>query len=202
MINRKNVLGKEPEELGIKDAVHTAIVSVRASCPITPGERVGLNQYNEAVPDKKGVGVADPFRRKVILLGQTFWLLLDQDAVPNVQHVWEHEEIKFDPPTREIQRNQTILSFASGFGLEYEQLMDACARVVHTNKTVAYVGPKPAEEVKEAIASDGLYDLWSEWSSETLYEFDNYGSDCCPEWNYPNKLFHYGEETAVSAYRR
>lgn len=30
MINKKNLLGKTPDELGAKDAIHVAIVAVRA----------------------------------------------------------------------------------------------------------------------------------------------------------------------------
>ena len=41
MINKKNVLGKRPQEFGVKDAVHVAIVSVHAGRPIQPGQRVG-----------------------------------------------------------------------------------------------------------------------------------------------------------------
>lgn len=36
MINKKNLLGKQPFELGVKDAIHTAIVSVRAGAGCCP----------------------------------------------------------------------------------------------------------------------------------------------------------------------
>ncbi len=43
MINKKNLLGKAPHELGDKDAIHVAIVAVRAGIVITPGYEF----YNE-----------------------------------------------------------------------------------------------------------------------------------------------------------
>jgi hypothetical protein len=64
MINKRNLLGKTPEELGTKDAVHAAIVAVRAGQPIRPGQRCSINIDGEAVPDVNGVGVADPFLKK------------------------------------------------------------------------------------------------------------------------------------------
>ena len=107
MINKKNVLGKAPEELGIKDAIHTAIVSVRAAQAMEPGTKCNLNSDREAIPSSKGIGVADPFLKKTILRGQTFWMLLGQTEVPNVQHVWDHD-IDFSPPTVEPKLNRTI----------------------------------------------------------------------------------------------
>jgi hypothetical protein len=89
VINKKNVLGKAPFDLGTKDAIHVAIVAVRAGQLVQPGQRCGLNEHREAVPNEKGVGVADPFVKGPILTGTSFWLLMAQDEVPNVQHVWE-----------------------------------------------------------------------------------------------------------------
>ena len=63
-INKVKTLGKQPETLGEKDAVHVAIVSVRAGSYLDPGQKVGMNSDGEAVWDNKGVGVVDPFLTK------------------------------------------------------------------------------------------------------------------------------------------
>ena len=188
MINKKNVLGKTPEELGTKDAIHVAIVSVRAARPISPGERVGLNKLREAEPQVKGCGVADPFLKKNIQSGDTFWLLLCQDEVPNVQHVWEHPSVDFTPPSEPMKRNKLLEKHAVEMGVTYEQLMAAIATVVATNEPAGYLGTKTAEELEDAQID--LYDMWSEWGSETGYEFENQGTECCPEYDYPEcRLF-------------
>lgn len=186
VINKKNVLGKHPLELGVKDAIHTAIVSVRAGASIKPGQRVGMNEYHEAVPNSKGPGIADPFLRETIMSGQHFQLMLDQDQVPNVQHQWDHE-VDFSPPTREPVKNKYLASYAEEAGVTYEQLMDACAKVVKTSKAVPYPGTKTQDEIEDLE----LYDLWSEWADETGYEFENHGSACCPEYDYPKQLFRF-----------
>ena len=187
MINKKNMLGKTPEELGIKDAIHTAIVSVRAGALIEPGQRLKMNEFNEAIPSnfKEGVGVADPFRRSNITRGQSFWLLLDQDAVPNVHHVWEHPNVDFSPPKRETQLNRVLAEFAELFGITYEQLLNACTKFVETEESLLYTGNKSEEELNEAQDSTDNYDLWDEWANEVGYEFENMGSNCCPEYQYP-----------------
>jgi hypothetical protein len=197
VINKKNVLGKSPAELGDKDAIHVAIVAVRAGKPIAPGSRVGLNEFNEAVPDEKGPGVADPFLKSTILTGKSFWLLMAQTEIPNVQHHWDHPEIAFAAPTREVKRNATIQRFADDFGLTYERLMEDVGKVVETDRPVLYSGTKTQEEVEEAL--EDMYDLWSEWGDESLYDFPNDGTDCCPEYRHPEcDLFSFKDKEDAS----
>jgi hypothetical protein len=186
MINKKNVLGKAPEELGDKDAIHVAIVAVRAANVISPGERVGLNEHREAVSNPKGVGVADPFRKGNITRGQHFWLLLDQDAVPNVRHVWEHPRVDFTPPAREVVRNTTLLDAAKELGVTYEQLLEACEYAVEHDRPAKYPGTFSADELDNAQDHIELWEVWSEWGSETGHYFPNEGSACCPEYAYPD----------------
>lgn len=198
MINKKNVLGKSPSDLGDKDAIHVAIVAVRAGKPIAPGSRVGLNEFSEAVPDEKGPGVADPFLKSTILTGQSFWLLMAQTEIPNVRHVWEHPDIPFLPPTREAKRNATLQSIADRIGLTYEQLMEACGKINETDQPVLYSGTKTREEVEQEIEDMERYDLWSEWGEENLYDFPNDGTDCCPEYRHPDcELFSFKDKEPV-----
>lgn len=183
-INKKNELGKRPLDLGRKDAIHVAIVSVRAASVIQPGERIGLNEFNEAVPDEKGPGVADPFLKKEVTVGQNLWLLLDVDEVPNVSHVWEHPSINFAPPTREIVYNKYLLDYAQRLGVTYDQFMKACTHVVKTATSAKYPGTL-CEEALEAAQEELDRDMWYEWSEETGYQFENTGTSCCPEYEYP-----------------
>ena len=54
--------------------------------------------------------------------------------------------------------------------------------------------PKPLEGIKEIsgkeIKNYAIYlcDIWYEWTNETGNEFENVGSECCPEYNYPSLL--------------
>lgn len=197
MINKKNELGKNPDDIGAKDAIHVAIVAVRAGSLVRPGQRCGMNEFGEAIPHDKGVGVADPFLRSNLMTGQTFWLLLNQDAVPNVRHVWEHPQfVGCSVPTRDVQRNKYLAEYAEHLGVTYEQLMDACAYVMsHDESPAPYCGSMTAEAVEEAMETTvELGDLWMEWSAESGHEFVNNGSECCPEYEYPRVLFAIGGE--------
>jgi hypothetical protein len=151
-----------------------------------PGQRCSLNKDREAIRDGKGPGIADPFRKKTILSGESFWLLLAQDEVPNVQHHWEHPTIDFSAPSIEAKRNKWIQQDADALGVTYEQIMAAANYVVEHDKPAPYTGTLNAEELEKALDEKfERYDFWSNWADETLYEFENYGSACCPEYSYP-----------------
>ena len=46
-----------------------------------------------------------------------------------------------------------------------------------------FLGKHPGElGVKDAIH------MWYEWANESGYEFDNHGSECCPEYAYPDDV--------------
>jgi hypothetical protein len=190
MINKKNLLGKKPQELGDRDAIHVAIAAVRAAHVLTPGQTVTLNEFKEAVGDPKGQGIVDPFRKGLIQRGDPFWMLLNQDQVPNVQHHWEHPVLDFGTPTRPAQRNSHLESAAKELGVSYEILMDACKYAVDTNSPFPYPGTLATEEeLEEASERAELHEIFSYWGDETGHEFDNRGSDCCPEYDYPSALF-------------
>ena len=93
MINKKNFLAHAPEELGVKDAVHVAIVSLRAGECLERAEEITL------------------------------------------------DENRF-----------------------------------------------------ENVIADMKYELWSEWSDEMRHEFYNNGTECCPEYDYPEFPFFYEKD--------
>lgn len=197
MINKKNLLGKIPEEVGVKDAIHTAIVSVRAGCPISPGSRVKMNDNGEAVPGD-GPGVADPFLKRHIRTGDLFWLLMDLVEVPNVQHTWDLPKYNFIPKNP-VRRNYTIQAYADELKITYEQFMDALEKFNSTEKQISYPGTLSEDELDEVMENIERYDLWSEWSHESGYEFYNTGSSCCPEYVYPSvRMFYYDKTSKES----
>jgi hypothetical protein len=192
MINKKNVLGQHPYELGTKDAVHVAIVAVRAACPIAPGQRCGLNNDQEAIPDGDGPGIADPFRAKTIMTGDSFWLVLNQDAVPNVQHVWDHPTIDFSAPTKPARRDPVIQMWADKFQITYESIMERAQECVDEWKPVEYRGTLVGDDLEAAKQEFGNneWEFWSSWNDEMGGDaLPNEGSVCCPELTFPSRLF-------------
>jgi len=193
-INKKTLLGRTPDELGTKDAVHVAIVSLRAAKTLLPAQRITLNENREAIPTsdkKKSFGITDPFRDDKVLRGEVFWAILDMNEIPNVRHDWDHPEYNFTPPTVEKSKNKRLASYADRIKVTYDEFIAACEKCVETGVRTPYSGPLTEAELEDAL--DDRYDIWSEWSDEFLYEFDNNGSECCPEYDYPDCPFKFVE---------
>jgi len=188
MINKKILLGKVPQELGIKDAVHVAIVSVRAANAMKPGTKCSINTDGEATDCDGGkhIGVADPFLKNTILRGQNFNLVLNPDIVDNVTHVWDHPKFTFEPPKKPVKLNYTIENAAKHFGVTYQQMMDALAYVLEHDSPADYPKEITEDELDNLLDDFDRYDVWSEYAGEILYEFENMGSECCPEYAYPD----------------
>ena len=190
-INKKNLLGKDPIDVGIKDAVHVAIVSLVAGSAIPCGCRIKLNCDGQAITardsDKDSFGVASPWSGR-IARGSRFWALMDPDSVAAVEHTWD-SDIDFSKKPKPVTENRTIAEFAKVCDVTYQEMLSACDSYINTDCKANYPGMLSEETVEEAVEK-GFYlsDLWSEWAEETGYEFDNMGSECCPEYEYPRCL--------------
>lgn len=193
-INKRALLGTKPVELGIKDAIHVAIVSLRAARKLEPGESFRLNEGGEAVScnSKDSLGVVDPFLKKNVLRNEMFWGVLNPNEVTTVRHHWDHEKYNFGAPTNPPELNAYLEEYAKELEIPYEDLMEACGRCVNVGTPTRYKGPLSHGDLEAKLEDIGR-ELWYEWSSETGYEFDNVGSACCPEIDYPSVLdiFYY-----------
>lgn len=191
-INKRSYLGTTPVALGIKDAIHVAIVSVRAGAAMEPGAHIKLNEDREAVPStpQDAFGVANPYLTETIERGQNIWALMKMEEIPNVTHHWDHTELNFEPPG-DFKQNEYMEQYATELGVTYKQLMDACKCKVNDGNSSIYQGSlskAKLDKIQDNIDSD----IWYTWAEEVGYEFDNIGSECCPEHDYPDtRLFEY-----------
>ncbi len=185
MINKKKFLGKNPDEIGVKDAVHVAIVSVIAASAIKGGSRIQLNSDGHAINanEGSGFGVADPFIG-IVARGEKFWVLVDPDSVAEVSHSWDHVQ-SFPKDVKPVEKNKYLQRYATAAGVTYEQLIEACSQYMETGRKSPYPGTMTVDEGEEAFEKIETGDMWYEWANESLYEFENIGSECCPEYDYP-----------------
>jgi hypothetical protein len=83
-------IGSKPEPNARKDAIHFAVAPVKSSDRFLPGEHVGLNDKGEAAQVDNPIGIVDPFLKRAVEPGQTFWLFLYPKTVTNLRHDWSH----------------------------------------------------------------------------------------------------------------
>lgn len=189
MINKKTLLGMPPDSLGVKDAIHIAVVSLRAGQLLKPGQNIELNEDGEAIRSrnkKDSFGVVDPFLKNNVMRGESFWGLLSMHEVPNVRHTWDHPKLSFESPITPIKYNSILEHIASELGITYPELMFACRKMIDTDKKTAI---QKSEDEIYSLNSDYNCELWSEWSDETGEKFTNNGTACCPEYDYPDFPF-------------
>jgi hypothetical protein len=101
MSNTLTTLGKilTPEDQAERDAVHVACMPVVAGETLRPGGHVTLGDDNSTailwlsdVP-RYPLGIVDPFLKRPVMKGQTFWLWLYPNTITSLKHVWTHPEI-------------------------------------------------------------------------------------------------------------
>lgn len=75
-----------------RDAIHVAIVPMKAYQDLDPGEHVGIIEGHLEVAGvtNSPIGIVDPFLTKMVKEGQSFWLFLYQGTVTSLRHEWEH----------------------------------------------------------------------------------------------------------------
>ena len=123
-----------------RDAIHVAVIPMKANELLRPGQRVGLIG-DGAGPSDKCVGIVDPFLTDVVAKGATFWLLLLPDTVTGMRHHWEHPEFKTattDNPAAKEAARLWILEQCEPLGCDFDELTDPRSRLLTGDYMVTY----------------------------------------------------------------
>ena len=124
-------LGSFSSEHEKRDAVHVAILPVKAGCHLWPGERVSLDSHQCARRDNSPEwnGVVDPFLTQKIELGQWFWLCLRPGSITSLRHDWTHPQIPAAVVTNDHAAwgERMLRQFTDEWGIGYGELLDAIA---------------------------------------------------------------------------
>lgn len=115
-------IGSLAKEAGIKDALHFPVVSVKSSDRFLPGEPVGLNDKGLAAQVDDPIGIVDPFLKRAVEPGDTFWLMLYQKTVTNLRHDWSHPA--FEKIDGKVESEKWLREFAEDTGWSYEEVIE------------------------------------------------------------------------------
>jgi hypothetical protein len=72
-----------------RDAIHLAVIQVRAAEDFHPGDSISAIN-DEAFSDPNGLGIVDPFINSTVLVGESFWMIIKPRLITSLRHVWEH----------------------------------------------------------------------------------------------------------------
>ena len=115
---------------GQRDAIHIAVAPVVAGELLLVGQDVGFTGDDSTTVGSVAnpIGIVDPFLKKPVMKGDTFWLFLYPQSITSLRHDWAHPAFTAAPaverPDKEASR-QWIADFAGRIGQTYETLMDA-----------------------------------------------------------------------------
>lgn len=111
-----------------RDAAHVAVAPVVAAERLVPGTRIGFTHDGDTehvgVRTKETIGVVDPFLRRVVEIGERFWMLLDPQSVKAIRHDWQH------PAFERYESEQFLRQYAQTLGESYEELLRVAGAIV------------------------------------------------------------------------
>jgi hypothetical protein len=130
-----------------RDAIHIAVVPVRASVSMQPGTKVTLLETRDdgehtvrPAMSEKPIGVIDPFLTEAVATGERCWLFLNPGSITSLRHDWTHDAFNdaLTPAQEATVRQVTdklfnsehkkyLTEFAAGLGHTYESFMDEIA---------------------------------------------------------------------------
>lgn len=117
-------LGVVPPANSERDAIHVAVIPVRASELLRPGQRVGIVGANLAGPSENVVGIVDPYLVDVVPKDGWFWLALLPGSVTGMRHHWQHPSFDIAQAFNEIEASEKWLqSAADRLGVSYAHLI-------------------------------------------------------------------------------
>lgn len=118
---------KTPQQ---RDAIHIAVMPIVAGASFKPGAHVGIHE-GVARFTPNPVGIVDPFLKKGVHQGDTFWLYLYPGTVTGLRHMWSHPDIAEETPTLSVtemsESERWLRDFAGKIDQAYESLLDVCS---------------------------------------------------------------------------
>jgi hypothetical protein len=77
-----------------RDAVHIAVVPVKAYRTLNPGEHVGVDYFGMVNDKLPHMGVIDPFLKGPVRPMQSVWLFIYPGTFQNLRHQWDHPGLR------------------------------------------------------------------------------------------------------------
>jgi hypothetical protein len=87
------VVGKILQEDIGRDAIHIAVVAVKAAHYMDAGEHIGLKEGKATTQAAKLVGIVDPYLQEGVERNQLFLMHLYPRTITSLKHGWTHPDL-------------------------------------------------------------------------------------------------------------
>jgi hypothetical protein len=133
------------DDVGGRDAVHVAVISVIAGRVLYPGTNVGLLSQHESgeyvVADgfdgMVPIGIVDPFLKAEVRPNERFWLYLYPRTIKSLHHQWTHPAFPdeesgtiYITPAQKLASTKWIEAFAGKYGFTGGRMVAAAGEWV------------------------------------------------------------------------
>lgn len=151
-------LGQIIEGPAVRDAIHVAVAPMVAAYVLTPGEHVGVLKDGTAGESANPIGIVDPFLKKRVMAGETFWLCLYQFTVTGMRHHWSHPAFSDSAAAPEATQAEVspseawIRDYAKSLDIPYEELIDGAKDYVE-NGNYFGIGDNSGVDTSESFWS-------------------------------------------------
>lgn len=141
-------LGVLVDSLTERDAIHVAIMAVKAGCALHPGQHVGFireDSAREVGPatgrDVKAIGIIDPFLKAPVPSGAWCYLVLYPNTITSLRHDWEHPDVDAkqmqvatDALSGRAKAIEGVQNFASEINVGYDELLMRAKEYLDTDE--------------------------------------------------------------------
>lgn len=163
-------LGTIIDETQKRDAIHLAVIPLRAGHRLFAGQDVGIgNDGRASAAAQTLLGIVDPFLKSPAQPDEWFWLVLYPRTITSLRHVWTHPAIPDEPERSHgattSASERWLREYAEQTDVTYSRLMDGAR---------AYVESRRRDGWGEYIIDGGRYegvsvpdDFWTHYEAVT-----------------------------------
>lgn len=148
-IKHEPEIGKLITGEAFRDAIHIAVVPLKAFRSLNPGEHVGLTENGEADNLSESlVGIVDPYLPNRVPRGGMFYLFLYPKSITSLRHEWTHpafDDVKLAsapvPELSEKEKSEAWLQdIADRCGVDYHRMIGAAEEddYIHMGENEGY----------------------------------------------------------------
>jgi hypothetical protein len=138
------------EDVGVRDALHIAVIVAKVREPVWPGDHVGIKKidgtYYVSYSFRPHVAVVNPFEKDK-KYDDTCLLCLYPGSISSLRHAWEHDSFDHDSYSKKLEKRYEdshigwITKWAACYGMDFDEVVEYGKRYVEYGDYVNH-GPR------------------------------------------------------------